>query len=79
MQRCSQVTRDPHRFAQEFNIVTQIYQPGFSDLHLLVHMLVRERQVQYQMKTRNCENPERSLELQLETRIGQSLGNFIGP
>ena len=66
LQRCSQVTKDPHRFAEEFNIVTQTYQPGFSDLHQLVHMLVREGQAQHWMKTPNCENPESSLELQLD-------------
>ena len=26
------VTKDPHRFAEEFNVVIQAYQPGFSDL-----------------------------------------------
>ena len=34
------VTEDPHRFAKEFNAVMQTYQPGFSDLHNLVHILI---------------------------------------
>ena len=36
------VTEDPHRFAEEFNIVIQTYQPGFSHLRQLVYMLVSE-------------------------------------
>ena len=34
------VIEDAHRFAEEFNIVIQTYQPGFSDLRQLVHMPV---------------------------------------
>ena len=34
------VTEDLHRFADKFNMVTQIDQPGFSELNQLVHMLV---------------------------------------
>ena len=49
----------------EFNTVIQTYQPGFSDLHKLVHMLVCEGQAQQWMKTANWENPDRFLELQL--------------
>lgn len=40
------VTEDPHRFAEEFNIVIQTYQPGFSDLYQLVHMLVSKHPAQ---------------------------------
>ena len=43
----SRVTEDPHRFAEEFNIVIQTQQPGFSDLHQLVHMLVTEGQAKH--------------------------------
>ena len=52
------VTKDPHRFAEEFNVAFQTYQPGFSDLHQLVHILVGRMQIT------NWENAERSLELQ---------------
>ena len=46
------VTEDPHWFDEEFNTVIQAYQPGFSDLHLLVHMLVSEDQAESWIK--NC-------------------------
>lgn len=59
------VTEDPHRFAKEFNIVIQTYQPGFSDLYRLVHMLVGEGQAQHWMKTANWKSTEQSLEFQL--------------
>ena len=59
------VTEDPHWFDEKFNTVIQTYQPGFSDLHKLVHMLVCEGQAQQWMKTANWENPDRFLELQL--------------
>ena len=58
----SQSNADPHKLTEEFNIVIQMYQPGFT---ILVHMLVSEEQAQPCMKTTNWENPERSLELQL--------------
>lgn len=35
----SKVTKGPHKFAEEFNIITQTFQAGFSDLHQLVCML----------------------------------------
>lgn len=54
---------DLHRFSEEFNIVTQTYQPGFSELHQLVHILASEGQDQHWVKTAKWENPERSLEL----------------
>ena len=38
------VIKHPYRFAEEFNIIIQTYQPCFSDLHQLVHMLVSEGQ-----------------------------------
>lgn len=38
------VTKDPHKFAVEFNTVIQTYRPGFSDFYQLVHMLVGEGQ-----------------------------------
>ena len=38
------VTKHYHRFAEGFTIVIQTYQPGFSDLYQLVHMLVNEGQ-----------------------------------
>lgn len=44
------VTEDSLKFAEEFNIVIQTYQPGFSDLCQLVHMLVCEDQVKHWMK-----------------------------
>ena len=56
----SKITKDPHRFGEEFTIVIQIYQSGFSNLYQLVH----EGQVQYLMKVTNWENPKRSLDLQ---------------
>lgn len=37
------VTEDPHIFAEEFNIVIQTYQSGFSDLYELLYVLVGER------------------------------------
>ena len=39
-QRFPKVTEDLHRFADKFNMVTQIDQPRFSDLNQLVRMLV---------------------------------------
>ena len=45
----SKITKDPHRFGEEFTIVIQIYQSGFSNLYQLVH----EGQVQYLMKVTN--------------------------
>lgn len=59
------VTEDPYRFVEEFNIVIQTHQPGFSDLHHLVHMLVGEGQAQHWMRTADREKPESSLGLQL--------------
>ena len=56
----SKITKDPHRFGEEFTIIIQIYQSGFSNLYQLVH----EGQVQYLMKVTNWENPKRSLDLQ---------------
>ena len=41
------VTEDSHRFPEEFNIVIQTYQPAFSDLDQLVHMLIGEGQAQH--------------------------------
>ena len=34
------VTKDSHRFAEEFSIVIQTYQHGFSDLYQLFHVFV---------------------------------------
>ena len=36
----SKVTKDSHRFADGFNTVIQIYQPGLSDLCHLAHVCV---------------------------------------
>lgn len=81
----SKVTEDPHRFAEEFNIVIQTQQPGFSDLHQLVHMLVGEGQAQHWMRTATWENPKRPLELQpgdhpanLHDQAHAMLGDFMG-
>ena len=38
------VTKHYHRFAEDFTIVIQTNQPGFSDLYQLVYMLVNEAQ-----------------------------------
>ena len=35
---------DPHAFAEEFKIMIQTYEPGFSDLCQLIIMLVGEGQ-----------------------------------
>lgn len=59
------VTKDPHRFAEEFNIAFQTHQPGFSDLHQLLHMLIGKGQAWHWMKTANWDHPEKSLELQI--------------
>lgn len=45
----SKITKDPNRFGEQFTIVVQIYQPGFSNVYQLVH----EGQVQYLMKAAN--------------------------
>ena len=45
-----EVNEEPHGFAKEFIIVIQTYQPGFSDLYQLVHMLVGEGQAKQWMK-----------------------------
>lgn len=42
------------------------YQPAFSDLYQLVHMLVGKGQPQHWIKTANWENPKRYREIQLE-------------
>lgn len=34
---------DPIGFAREFLLTIQTYEPGFSDLYQLIHMLVGER------------------------------------
>ena len=57
--------RNPHWFTEEFNIVIQTYQPDFSDLYQLVHMLFSEGRAQHWIKTTNWENPQRSPGLQL--------------
>ena len=62
----SKITKDPHRFGEEFAIVIQFYQPGFSNLCQLLHLLVSEHQAQHGMTTANWENSESSLELQLK-------------
>ena len=36
------VTKGPHKFVKQLNIVFRTYQTGFSDLCYLVHMLVGE-------------------------------------
>lgn len=54
-------TEYPHRFAEEFNIVVQMYQPAFSDLYQFVHMLVGEGQAQLWVKTANWESLEQFL------------------
>lgn len=79
LQRCSQVTKDPYRFAEKFSHKSLKFSAWFLWACLLVHMLVWEGRPNYRMKTRNCENPERSLELQLETRSWAMLSNFVGP
>lgn len=48
-----------HRFVEEFDIVIQTYQHGFSDLYQLVHMPVGDC-----MKTANGNDTEKTLELQ---------------
>ena len=46
-------TEEPYRFSEEFNIVIQTYQPDFSDLYQLVHMLFSEGQAQHWVRTTN--------------------------
>ena len=58
------ITAEPHRFAEEFNVVIQIYEPGFSDLCQLVHMLVDEGQAKHWMKLEPWENPKRDFKRQ---------------
>ena len=48
-----EVTEDPQKFSEAFNIVIQTYQPGFSGLYQLVHMLVGEGQAQHWIKIAN--------------------------
>lgn len=36
------VTEDPHRFVEEFNIITQNYQPGLSNLYQFVYCLLEK-------------------------------------
>ena len=45
-----EVTEDPQRFAEEFNIVIQTYQLGFSDLHQLIHILISKGQAHTEWK-----------------------------
>lgn len=63
------VREEPHRHAEEFNIVAQSYQPDFSDLYPLVHRLIGEGQAQHWIKTTNWDDPEKSLELQMEDQL----------
>ena len=46
----SQITPHSPRFGEEFNIVIQMYQPGWSDLQQLVYILFGEGQVQHSVK-----------------------------
>lgn len=52
---------DLHGFAEEFNIVIQTYQPGFSDFYQLVYMLVGEGQAKQWMKLAQWGHPEQDL------------------
>ena len=52
------IVKDSHRFAEDFNIVIQTYQAGFSYLYQLIHMLIREGHAQHWMKITNWESPE---------------------
>lgn len=54
------VTEDPHRFAEEFSAVFQTYQPGFSGLYQLIHMLVSEGKAQHWMKTTKWNDSKKS-------------------
>lgn len=36
------LTEDPYKFSEKFDIVIQTYQPGFSDLYQIIHVLVGE-------------------------------------
>lgn len=55
------VTEDPLGFAEEFHIVLQTYQPGFSDLYQWVHMLIGGSQDKYWVKLAWWQHPEKDL------------------
>lgn len=59
------VTEDPHKFANKSNIVIQTHQPSFPDLYQPVHMIFSEGQAPHWINTGNWDNPERSLKLQM--------------
>lgn len=64
MEEFPTVTKDSNKFAKEYGITIQAYQPGFSDLHQLINMLVGEVQARHWMRIAGWEHPESNLEKQ---------------
>ena len=58
------MTKDPQRFAEEFNVAVQTYQFGFSNLHQLVLMPVGEDQAKHWLKLAEREHTKGDLEKQ---------------
>lgn len=52
------VPEDPQKCVEEFGIVIQTYQPGFSNLYQLVHLLVIEGQAQDWMRLARRKHPK---------------------
>lgn len=59
------MTKDPHKFAEEFTIVIQTYQPHFTDYYQLNYILVGKSWAQHWTNTLNWDNTGRTLELQM--------------
>lgn len=73
--------RDPHYFAEEFSMVIQTSQSGFSDSYQSVPVVVAEGQATHWMKLAQWENPEQDLEKQTSTfwqDARKHVGNFHG-
>lgn len=67
----------PHRFAEEFNIVIQTYQPGFLDLYKLFHMFVNEDQANHWIKLVQWKYSRRDLKKKKKTASGKMLEHWL--
>lgn len=56
------VTEDPHKFAEELDIIIQAYRSGLSDLYQLVLYTLAEGQAQHWVKTARRKHLEWDLE-----------------
>lgn len=66
------VTEDSNKFAEEFDITIQAYQPGFSDLYQLIHMLIGEGEARHWIRIAGWELPNRDLENQISNYLEEA-------